>query len=588
MDDVPVARCATAYDHPVTGRTVILDFPQILYLGDRLQDSLICPNQLRDNGLKVDETPAQFDWESLHSIVVPESSLTIPLSLQGTVSYFETRLPTALDLQSFEWVRMTSCKPWDPHSDRFEIAEESAKRQKRTVSSTSQEDNDQPTDNIEDRPSTQPPAELMIAGHGFPTDDDNTSEDNNTNNVSMRTAHVAKVSIGDQKLLSKETLARRWGIGIETAAKTLAVTTQHGIRNVTTPATRRFKTKAPAIRQFKLPGRFYTDTMFGSVKSIRGHKCAQVFTNGEGFDYFLPMKTKGDAPWALQSLVHDYGVPTWITSDNAPELSEGKWAKTVREYQIRQTWTEPYSPWQNLCEASIREIKKGIRRFTNRSGSPKRLWCFLGDWFTGTRRLTAHAMNSLKGRVPAEAVIGQTPDISTYAQFDWYEPVRYIDNDHDLKTGRCLGPATGVGSGNCFWILPISGRPIVRSTVHSFTSDEKDNPEVQKTLRDLDDSIKSKFGDAVKDDEVEEDLAGLYPSVDEIFEADAWEDEEVLPQMKVEDDLPEADEYTPEAFDKYLNSLVGLNRGGVQTRGKEVGRHKGPDGRPIGKSHSHP
>ena len=592
MQDVPVARCAAAYDCPNTGKIYILDFPEALYLGDRLQDSLICPNQLRHNGLKVDETPTQFDKTSTHSIIVPNNSLTIPMSLQGTVSYFEARKPTEEELRTSEWVRMTHYDNWDPHSDHFRVAEESAKRQRRMAASlSSNEDARLRMERAEETSITPPTADLMIADFGFPMDDteegehDGTGEGDTSGTDNYR---VAKVSTGGQALLTKETLARRWGIGLETAAKTLGVTTQHGIRNVVTPATRRYKTRAPALRQFRLPGRFYTDTMFATSKSIRGYKCAQVFTNGNGFDFFLPMQSKSEAPWALQSLVHEYGIPSWITSDNAPELSDGKWSKLIREYRIRQTWTEPYSPWQNLCEAAIREIKKGIRRFTARSGSPKRLWCFLGEWFSGTRRLTAHTMDSLKGRVPAEAVVGQTPDISTYAQFDWYEPVRYIDNDHELKTGRCLGPANGVGAGNCFWILPMSGRPVVRSTVHSLTPDEKDNPAINSSIKALDNSIQSKLGDTIKDDEVDDDLQGLYPSVDEVFEADSWEDETVMPQMKVEEGTPEADDYTPEAFDQYINSLVMMNRGGVRVKGRVIGRHRNADGVPIGKAHSNP
>ena len=137
MQDVPVARCATAYDCPETGKTYILDFPESLYLGDRLQDSLICPNQLRHNGLRVDETPTQFDNESTHAITIPESNLTIPMSIQGTVSYFEARKPTVDELRTGEWVRMTHYDNWDPHSDHFRIAEESAKRQRRMAASLS-------------------------------------------------------------------------------------------------------------------------------------------------------------------------------------------------------------------------------------------------------------------------------------------------------------------------------------------------------------------------------------------------------------------------------------------------------------------
>ena len=115
------------------------------------------------------------------------------------------------------------------------------------------------------------------------------------------------------------------------------------------------------------------------------------------------------------------GVPGWLISDGALEQRTRHWQEVVRDYQIRQTLTEPYSPWQNRAEGSIKAVKRGIRRFMQSEGSPKRTWCFCGEWYAGTRRLTAHDTPALHGRVPAERVGGDTPDISMYVQFSWYQ-----------------------------------------------------------------------------------------------------------------------------------------------------------------------
>ena len=256
MHDVPVARCATAYDCPDTGKTYILDFPESLYLGDRLNDSLICPNQLRHNGLKVDETPTQFNKESAHAISIPDNGLVIPMSIQGTVSYFEARKPNDIDLETGEWVRMTHHDTWDPHSDHFRVAEENARQHRRTTASISRhEDSRLRMERAEETAITPTTADLLVADYGFPTEEgtslgtgDGDMTVSETENDANSTEHnVSKVSTDGRALLSRETLARRWGIGLETAAKTINVTTQHGIRNVTTPATRRFKTRAPAL-----------------------------------------------------------------------------------------------------------------------------------------------------------------------------------------------------------------------------------------------------------------------------------------------------------------------------------------------------
>ena len=35
--------------------------------------------------------------------------------------------------------------------------------------------------------------------------------------------------------------------------------------------------------------------MFSATKSLRGNNCAQVFTNGRGYDMFNPLKREADA-----------------------------------------------------------------------------------------------------------------------------------------------------------------------------------------------------------------------------------------------------------------------------------------------------
>jgi hypothetical protein len=61
---------------------------QALYYGDRLKHTLLNPNQLRSNGLKVEDVPRQFDKRSTHSIIIPNAKdgdqpLVIALELGG-------------------------------------------------------------------------------------------------------------------------------------------------------------------------------------------------------------------------------------------------------------------------------------------------------------------------------------------------------------------------------------------------------------------------------------------------------------------------------------------------------------------------
>ena len=48
LSNVPIASIATTCDHPETGETYLLIMNEALYFGDRMNHSLLCPNQLGD------------------------------------------------------------------------------------------------------------------------------------------------------------------------------------------------------------------------------------------------------------------------------------------------------------------------------------------------------------------------------------------------------------------------------------------------------------------------------------------------------------------------------------------------------------
>jgi hypothetical protein len=100
---------------------------------------------------------------------------------------------------------------------------------------------------------------------------------------------------------------------------------------------------------------------------------------------FRPMRLKSEAPTALMLFIQDAGIPLTLVTDNAHEEMQGKWGQTCQVYHIQQKDTVPYSPCQNLAEASLRAIKQGIRRATGQKCSPKRLWCYCGQWVAAIR-----------------------------------------------------------------------------------------------------------------------------------------------------------------------------------------------------------
>ena len=128
LQDIPVTTCVTAWTHPESGEVFLLVFGQMLYFGAKLSHSLLCPNQMRANGLTVHDTPTQFDSNSTHSITVhrDETDIVIPLVMTGVASMFESRVPTASELETCELLMMTSENCWDPHSPKFQEDESAA------------------------------------------------------------------------------------------------------------------------------------------------------------------------------------------------------------------------------------------------------------------------------------------------------------------------------------------------------------------------------------------------------------------------------------------------------------------------------
>ncbi len=61
----------------------------------------------------------------------------------------------------------------------------------------------------------------------------------------------------------------------------------------------------------------------------------------------------------------------------------------------------------------------------HRSGAHKRLWDFCLEYVSELRSRTALGLPSLNGRTPHELVTGDTPDISEWTEFSFYQPVYY-------------------------------------------------------------------------------------------------------------------------------------------------------------------
>jgi hypothetical protein len=302
------------------------------------------------------------------------------------------------------------------------------------------------------------------------------------------------------------------------------------------------------------------------------------------------MQSKAEAYDSLNTFIHEIGIPHELHSDNAKELMEDRFKQICCDYGIKTTYSEPHSPWQNRAEAGIRELKRHVHRKMKARNVPLRLWDFCCKWTCAIRACTASNSFALEGRSPWEVVMGNTPDISSLSEFNFYEPVWYYEPgdfpEPKRHLARWLGEATNKGQAMCYYILPALGIPIVRSSVQPLPEADKMTDVAKEELKNLDLGIKEKIGERRPDTpdyfsdtyiNEHEDEAAFDPLYDGTAAFDPIPDEDVVNI-----------DYEPDAIDKYLTAQVQLPLGDEMVLGTVIARKRDAHGNPIGKSAENP
>ena len=165
---------------------------------------------------------------------------------------------------------------------------------------------------------------------------------------------------------------------MNTAKKTIKVTTQLGVRSALGPLTRRYRTYI--IQQYLrcLNTIFYIETLFAKCKSIIGSNMAQVYTDNQGFVHVNPRTSKSLAGLTLDNLINNIGIPNTIIYDGEPEQvsPNSDFQKTMRKCKIQGHQCKPYSQWQNRAENFIQELKRRWKRHVIKHRAHKRVWDF--------------------------------------------------------------------------------------------------------------------------------------------------------------------------------------------------------------------
>ena len=579
LENIPIVNCSFAYDDE-RGQTILLQINNAIYLGDQMEHSLLCPNQCEHNGIRIDLRPKLYypTSSTASTVFCGGQNLSIPVLHQGPLPYINVRRPTGEELLTCDIVELTSSDDWDPYesSDLSPTVHQVTHDKYLTLDYDDEEcfiSNSIMESNL--------PQRLLSTVQTIPVDFNPEFQ-------------ISAIASRKSDTISAEDLVRLWGIGLATAKRTVQATTHQCLRTVGT-LRRRFRTDKAHMRYKRLStrhGRFYVDTLFAKVKSIRGYTCGNLFMNDLGFMKFFPLETESIGQKNLVEFIQLVGIPPALHSDNAKIFKEGMFKKTCQKYGIPQTFTESMTPWQNRAEGGNREIKSYSSKMMQRKQAPLRVWCFAFEYAADILSLCASNLYQLHGRTAYEHVMHYTPDISEYISFEWYQWAYYWDEiDKEKKICRWLGVAHSIGQSMCYYILISSGKFIARSTVIPIPDADLQADDVKEQLRAFTDKVHAAIGDhqtavinnkdVIDDNDPYNDALNCPSDINEVTYP--WESDLLDQPLHDETEETQAD------LDKYIGAHVLLpDSQGVEVLCKVKGRKRNSDGTPIGRSNPNP
>jgi hypothetical protein len=504
VKDLHLVSAALAYDCPETGEAIILNIHQAVHV-PTMDNNLLCPMQMRIADVEVYECPKFLEdkpTDLSHSMQITQDGdeLRIPFGLRGVTSYFPTRTPTTAEMARCRHFDLTSEEPeWDPSSATFHEQENATVDARGLVHDTGDENNRRFISSVSvSRNQACDFVNRNLQCSAVLSDIDPNLHDDFLLKSLQRNVKISSTTTNKRRgTLTAERLAKNWGISLDSAKQTLDVTTQRGVRTTANPSlSRRFRTNDRQLRYRRLRCDMYTDTLDAkTVKSKQGNKYAQIFATRFGWYRAFPLKAKSEAHEAVSTLFARDGVPNVMVMDGAREQTMGDFRKKCREASCHIKQTESYSPWMNAAENGVRELKKASARQMLKKHSPKRLW---DDCLELQAFVTSHTAGNhfgLNGETPETMLSGETADISEFAEFGWYDWVKFRDTnvpypEDKLVLGRYLGPSTDIGPAMTAKILKQNGQYVHRTTLRGLTSDEVQDQDESKARKLFDEEIK--------------------------------------------------------------------------------------------------
>jgi hypothetical protein len=310
VKDVPIVRGATAVQDQDTGEAHIMIMNEGRWCGNRMNHSLINPNQLRHFQIEVCDNP--FDKRGMH-ITGPLTKLSIPLLSKGTIIDADSHAPSDQELQTCRHFLLTSPSNWNP-----------------STISLGQVTSRDVTQDISDIHAVYELAnrENLINSDSFHLsyisavycDYEFTQQAKQIAMISSIVVPPIKnfVSTKRHSDITAADLSHQWRIGIKQAQDTLDTTTQSFSRSSLLPISRRYRNDRMFYRKY-LNHQFAADLYMGRTKSLHGNTCAYIFAHKSGFTQAYPQANKTKSSDSLRQFAIDWVMPRKLVVDCALE-----------------------------------------------------------------------------------------------------------------------------------------------------------------------------------------------------------------------------------------------------------------------------
>ena len=204
---------------------------------------------------------------------------------------------------------------------------------------------------------------------------------------------------------------------------------------------------------------------------------------------------------------------------------------------------------------------------------------------------TASSAGNLHARTSLEKVTGETPEISDYVDFSFYDWCWYKENAGmgETKIGRWLGVSHQTGSLMSFWVLTQTCKVVSRTLVQRVTRLEMGEEDTQKRTGAFDETIKLRLCDHAHTLEEDGKVEPLDWSTHPYGDDPDFQEEfnSVTSNEEIKDDV---NNFTPDTYDTYLNMELALPQGdSLQPRMARVTKRlKDANGTPIGTTDDNP